>query len=244
MPSRTSLVSVGGSFSPPFPNTYLGEGVILPHVMDTQKGSFNPSKPSTSSSRTYSVPVGGPSGPPWLNTCLFEGDTLPLAIAAQKGSYSPSKPSTSYCEVRNASQSISTLLEHLGTLRKPNATRRDNVTLSHITNTSHLGVTTLESQSLSLQDVKTKYRILRSKSSQLFSSITCEWQQESLKSEAQLSANAIHASAGSKDSIWKLIYYSLLVSMTEEYLMKENAILLDSVHKLSKLLDVEESIPQ
>ena len=122
MPSRTSLLSVGGSSSPPFPSTYLGEGDIIPHVMDTQKGSYNPSKPPTRSSRTYSVPVEGPIGPPYYNTCHSEGDIIPLAPVTQKGIDCSSTQPISYYKARNTPQSIATALEHLEPPRKLDAT--------------------------------------------------------------------------------------------------------------------------
>ena len=187
MPSRTSLLSVGGSSSPPFPSTYLGEGDIIPHVMDTQKGSYNPSKLPTRSSRTYSVPVEGPIGPPYYNTCHSEGDIIPLAPVTQKGINCSSTHPISYCKVRNTPQSVATALGHVRTPRKLDATRRDDAMSSHMVNISNFGSTTLESRSLPTEamNAEIKYRSMRNEASQMLGHITCEQQRESLKTEAR-----------------------------------------------------------
>jgi hypothetical protein len=151
MPSRTSLVSVGGSFSPPFSSTYLGEGDIIPHVMETQKGTLNPSKPSTRSSRTYSVPVGGPIGHPCSNTCHLEGNIIPLAPGTHKGLYCSATQPISYYKARITPQSVATALEHLKPPRKLDAMRREDATSLHVVNMTNSGLTTLESQSLTTE---------------------------------------------------------------------------------------------
>lgn len=178
MPSRTSLVSVGGSFSPPFPSTYLGEGDIIPHVMDTQKGSYNPSKPPTRSSRTYSVPVGGPIGPPCSNTCHLEGNIIPLAPGTHKGLYCSATQPISYYKARTIPQSVVEALEHLEPSRKLDATRRDDATSSRVVNASNFGLTMLESQSLSTEatNAEIKYQSMRNEASQRLDCITCEQQ--------------------------------------------------------------------
>jgi hypothetical protein len=91
----------------------------------------------------------------------------------------------------------------------------------------NLRSTTLESlPSLLLQGAETKYYSLRSKALQLISGIACKQKRDSLRTEAKQTASKYHVpGAPHKDLVWKLLYYSFLAVITEEYITKEKSIL-------------------
>jgi hypothetical protein len=146
------------------------------------------------------------------------------------GSYNSSTHPSTYYKTRTTPQSITTALEHERTPQKLDTMRCDDVTSSGAASVSNLGSTTLESlSSLSLQGAKTKYHSLRSEALQLISGITCKRKRDFLKTEAKQTARKYHVSGASHEDLeWKLLYYSFLAVITEEYIMKEKSILLRS----------------
>jgi hypothetical protein len=146
------------------------------------------------------------------------------------GSYNSSTHPSTYYKARNTPQRITTALGHERTPRKLDVTRCDDAMSSGAASVSNLRSTTLESlSSLSLQGAKTKYHSLRSEASQLISGITCKQKRDTLRTEAKQTARKYHVpGAPHEDLEWKLLYYSFLAVITEEYIMKEKSILLRS----------------